>query len=90
MLEATGLHHNPLNCFTKCFSSLTAVHVANAFDSAQHFGDDGFVPTEVDQQYLKEIGLEDRLDLWRQASSALLTKRIPRIPRSPKHQHRPR
>ena len=71
MLEATGLHHHPLQCFTKCFSSLTAVHVANAFESAQ---DGGSVTPQVDLEYLTEIGLEDRLDFWRQASSGTVAK----------------
>jgi hypothetical protein len=71
LLYATGLHHHPLQCFTKCFSSLTAVHVANAFESAQ---DGGSVTPQVDLEYLTEIGLEDRLDFWRQASSGTVAK----------------
>jgi hypothetical protein len=74
MLEATGLHHHPLQCFTKCFSPSPPSMSPMPLSPSNHLRDGGSVTPQVDLKYLKEIGLEDRLDFWRQASSGVVDK----------------
>jgi hypothetical protein len=65
LLEASALHHNPSLTITKGFTPLTAVHVANVFEHEANPAKDGLVAAKIDEAYLKELGLFDRLDAWR-------------------------
>jgi len=65
LLEASALHHTPSLTITKGFTPLTAVHVANVFEHEANPAKDGLVAPKIDEAYLKELGLFDRLDAWR-------------------------
>jgi HD-like signal output (HDOD) protein len=69
IVEACALHHLPTQLFTRDFSPLTAVHVANALTHAPEQGTTGL---KVDQDYLRELGLQDRIEEWQ----ALCQERI--------------
>ncbi len=60
-------HHHPARSSDDRFTALTAVHVANAleYEGVPLTADDLPVP-EVDLAYLQQIGMEDRLEAWRE------------------------
>jgi putative nucleotidyltransferase with HDIG domain len=62
VVEAAAWHHRPSDCPAKIFCPLTAVHVANGL-----IGDDapGEKP-QVDQAYLQQLQLVDRLPHWQE------------------------
>ena len=64
VVEAIALHHSPGNSDDQSFSPLTAVHVANALLREQSEPENKLA---LDLDYLKKVGLEDRLDPWREA-----------------------
>jgi HD-like signal output (HDOD) protein len=59
VVEAIVLHHQPARSPQKTFSALTTVHAANALRSSSSR------PTAVDELYLQEVGVLDRLPAWR-------------------------
>jgi HD-like signal output (HDOD) protein len=64
IVEAVAFHHAPLNADTRAFGALAAVHAANALVDER--AEQGVMPSQIDVQYLSELGLAERLDLWRQ------------------------
>ena len=67
VVRVAALHHQPLRGEDKSFSPLTAVHVANAFENEMNPDPEGLPPAVVDMDYLRSLGLEYRVDLWREA-----------------------
>ncbi len=65
IVEAVAFHHQPMRNATSAFTAKTAVHVANVFANAYHHGEHTGIHT-VDVEYLKKIGLGDRLKAWRE------------------------
>ena len=65
LVEAAVLHHCPGQCKVKAFTPLAATHIANVL--VQEGGADrkAFLPSKLDQDYLTEIGVWDRIPLWR-------------------------
>lgn len=66
IVEAVAFHHQPVACPHRSFSPLTAVHVANALehrDSDRHEAG-----SELDLDYLNNLGLSERLDSWRNSA----------------------
>ncbi len=63
IVEAVAFHHTPEKSDLKKFSALTAVHVANAFCD-----ETGMAP--LNEKYLAEIGVTDRLESWRKLAAA--------------------
>lgn len=63
--EAVGLHHSPELGFSKEFSPLTAVHVANALQHERQPDECIGKPAAIHLDYLKELGLDQKLDTWR-------------------------
>lgn len=62
---AVYLHHDPSRTGHHVFSSLTAVHVADAIEyDLEHNEDSKY--TLVDRDYLKQIGFLERLPVWRE------------------------
>lgn len=61
IVEAVAFHHNPEKSTYQEFSPLTAVHVANAIVNETT----GQI-SELNHDYLAQIGAENRLDSWRQ------------------------
>jgi putative nucleotidyltransferase with HDIG domain len=67
LVETAALHHHPSRSLSGRFTALTAVHVANALSYEISPEKQGFVPTQIDEEYLAGLGLADHLALWRQA-----------------------
>ena len=63
IVEAVAFHHSPADSATQSFSPLTAVHVADALEHQRNPQSPG--DAELDQSYLAQIGLADRIDVWR-------------------------
>jgi HD-like signal output (HDOD) protein len=64
LVHAVAFHHNPSECADAGFSSVTAVHVADAIVSAADA-----LPLnhdiELDLQHLERLGLRDKEAAWR-------------------------
>jgi HD-like signal output (HDOD) protein len=69
VVKVAALHHSPLRSEDKTFSALTAVHVANALEYEGTLETDGLPLPQLDVDYLKQLGLEARVELWRLARS---------------------
>jgi putative nucleotidyltransferase with HDIG domain len=69
VVKVAALHHHPLRAEDTTFSPLTAVHVANALEYEGTLETDGLPLPMLDADYLKQLGLEARVDLWRLARS---------------------
>ena len=65
IVEAVALHHYPVRFLSKQFCPLTAVHVANALEHELQAEKQGGVCAVADANYLAELGLEERLEVWR-------------------------
>lgn len=65
VVEAVALHHTPARLIDRSFSPLTAVHIANVLAHEVQPGDAGIAPPALDMEYLKELGVDDRLEEWR-------------------------
>ena len=63
VVEAIGLHHQPGQCVEKRFGALTTVHVANALLGGAGKPAPG-IPSTVDETYLREAGVLERLPAW--------------------------
>jgi HD-like signal output (HDOD) protein/CheY-like chemotaxis protein len=72
VVEAIAQHHQPANSLDQTFNPLTAVHVANAFIHECIDPTGGLAQDSIDLAYLNELGLPDRLGVWRET----LTKKI--------------
>jgi HD-like signal output (HDOD) protein len=66
LVETVGLHHEPGRAPERTFGALTAVHVASAWSYEQTPSAREIPVSPLDLDYLKETGVADRLDLWRQ------------------------
>jgi putative nucleotidyltransferase with HDIG domain len=70
IVEAVAFHHEPQQSAVKSFGALAAVHAANVFErqiSEPDAKNDG-----VDLEYFAELGLEDRVEDWRDAAEETL------------------
>jgi len=68
IVEAIGLHHKPSLSTEKRFGALTTVHVADAFLASPGNA------TVVDELYLQEAGVLDRLPVWQSELATNETK----------------
>jgi putative nucleotidyltransferase with HDIG domain len=66
IVEALAYHHTPHLCPHHAFTPLTAVHVANALIHEMNVVDGGRQREPVDLDYLTQVGLDDRLAVWRE------------------------
>jgi putative nucleotidyltransferase with HDIG domain len=63
-IKAAAFHHSPMMASDRAYGSLTAVHVANAFETElAEEGED--LESLIDSQYLEAVGLTKRLPAWR-------------------------
>ncbi len=65
IVEGVALHHQPGRLAGRTFSPITAVHAASVLEHELSGEASVFVPSELDRRYLKELGLEERLEDWR-------------------------
>jgi HD-like signal output (HDOD) protein len=69
-VEAARLHHSPADSPSRKFLPLTAAHVANCL--VPRVGAEGAAPSApLDEAYLAELGLSERLPIWRAAVQQL-------------------
>ncbi|MGA2747542.1 MAG: response regulator [Verrucomicrobiota bacterium] len=66
VIEAAAHHHDPSHAGNKTFSPLTVVHLANVLEYESNPPTDGLPLPAMDLDYLREIGLADRVPLWRE------------------------
>jgi HD-like signal output (HDOD) protein/CheY-like chemotaxis protein len=72
VVEAIALHHQPGKYAHAGFSPLTAVHVATALVNYQSSHDESVLNSDLDRAYLDQLGLTERLDVWRNAAETNL------------------
>jgi HD-like signal output (HDOD) protein len=65
IIEALAFHHHPSNCPIKTISPVTFVHVANALNYEQLNPDPEGKNFKIDSNYLSEVGITDKLGIWR-------------------------
>jgi len=66
VVEAVAFHHRPSECPAQHFSPLTAVHVADYLEHETRDESKGRKRPQLDFDYLKRLGLENRLSTWRE------------------------
>lgn len=71
VLEAVAFHHDPTRFPTQGFSTLTAVHVANVLEHESHAAQQKAETSAFDHQYLSQLGLTQRLQVWRELKQSL-------------------
>lgn len=64
IVEAVAFHHHPARSLLQTLAPVTAVHVANALADIGE-GPKEEVPPNIDLDYLAQLGLADRLPVWR-------------------------
>ena len=74
VLEAVVFHHAPQALGPTGMSVLTAVHVANILEHELVVINPGYAKHTVDMDYLRNAGLEDHIESWRQACHEALTE----------------
>jgi len=74
IVEALAFHHEPARCSAREFSTLTAVHVANALEHAA--GTEGVTSaaSSLDQDYVTELGVAERLPQWQRLCREAIEK----------------
>ena len=73
IVEAVAFHHEPQQSASKAFSPLTAVHIANALVREDRSRNGAHADLPIDTGYLAKLGIENRMDAWREATEATLT-----------------
>ena len=67
VVEAIALHHRPSLSAAEGLTPLTVVHVADALAWMKHPALEGVLPPELDEAYLRHLGLENRVGDWMQS-----------------------
>jgi putative nucleotidyltransferase with HDIG domain len=67
IIEAVALHHHPTRFLSSGFCTLTAVHAADALDHFHRNEPMG----EVDLEYLRQLGVEERLTDWQESTQTI-------------------
>jgi hypothetical protein len=65
VVAAPSPHHNPGRTPHKTFGPLTAVHAANVLTYESRGPGNGVSAGQIDAEYLGDLGLADRPDIWR-------------------------
>lgn len=76
IVESLSFHHYPRKHQFKEFNPVTAVHVANVLDhKLSPLGTKAAV-SEIDHDYLTELGLADRLPVWEKVCQNILQEKM--------------
>ena len=59
------MHHYPIRFLSKQFCALTAVHAANVIEHELQPDNQRLLNAVADTNYLNELQLADRLEMWR-------------------------
>ncbi len=70
IIEAVAFHHRPADAETHTMP-LTAVHVADALEHKHREGNEETGTERLDMEYLKKLGLAERLPVWEEQCSTL-------------------
>jgi HD-like signal output (HDOD) protein len=65
LIEAVALHHQPERLARREFGPLTAVHVANVLEHETSGAPPVFVPSELSLDYLRDLAVAERVEVWR-------------------------
>ncbi|HAA03471.1 MAG TPA: two-component system response regulator, partial [Syntrophobacteraceae bacterium] len=71
IVEAIAFHHSPSECLDLSFSTLTAVHVADALEHDLTSGGDPRTDTRLNREYLGALKVADRVPVWTAACEPL-------------------
>lgn len=83
LVETAALHHEPINSFGSGFSSLSAVHAANALAWERHPNKKPHPDAAPDSDFLVEIGKADSWDTWRDVVTGKITEKPKPSPKQP-------
>lgn len=75
IIEAIAFHHTPAKCPAKTFTLVTAVHIADALGNTV-CPVDVEVGSQVDYNYITELGLSERLSVWRESCMGISAKEL--------------
>jgi len=64
LVEAVACHHTPRRCCSSTLCLAGVIHIADAVQHTQGLHHD-LIPTPVDEQYLKDTGLDTHYENWR-------------------------
>lgn len=67
IIEAVAFHHCPKECPHQEFDALTAVHIADALEQKRHPELIISATPSIDTNYLKGLGIDNRLNAWLQS-----------------------
>ncbi|HLF93365.1 MAG TPA: response regulator [Planctomycetota bacterium] len=71
IVEALAYHDHPIDCVTRQFSPLTAVHVANVLVEEGKPDREGMPIDPLSHEYLDALGVTQELPAWREACASL-------------------
>ncbi len=71
LVEAVAWHHTPLEAGAPVFNALTAVHAANVLEQQTSPHAPNAALSQLDQPYLQQLKLENRVEAWRKALASL-------------------
>jgi len=66
IVETLGFHHRPALRGVAAFDVVLAVHVADLLEQEGRPPASGAAPNEIDLKWLETVGLDGRLDAWRE------------------------
>jgi hypothetical protein len=69
VVKVAAFHHQPFGAGDETFTPLTAVHVANALEYETNPDTEGLPVAALDMAYLQQLGLETRVQHWRDATN---------------------
>ena len=65
LVEAVAYHHDPSKSKCQTLTPLIIIHVANILAHENEIQPTEFPFSGIDENYLKELGLLDRVPVWR-------------------------
>ena len=73
VVDAVTFHHRPMLARNRSFAAVTAVHLANTLPRL--IAGDSTLPSDsVDVGYLATLGMEDRLDEWKEYLARIMER----------------
>jgi HD-like signal output (HDOD) protein len=75
VVQTIAFHHEPAKLPNEGFSTLTAVHVGTSLDCSPGGSALGETAEELDTGYLEQVGLAQRLPVWRKECERLTDRR---------------
>lgn len=75
IVEAVAFHHDPSRCPADGSGPLMAVHVANVLENEAEACGAIAYSLDLDSDYLRRLGVEDRLEEWREIAKNLHDER---------------